>query len=360
MFRKISLCVVLTAAIGFSATISPVSAKDSTPVEPVSSAQAGKAYRVGIVPPGYTSPFHVAIIDGAKAKATDLGWTLEARAPESEGDFTGQVNLVKELIKDGVAAVSATNPGDAIIDAVKMANEQKIPFVMYNSITPLSSGKVDAYVGYDQWGGAEKLGKYTCALLAKKYNTTVEKAKGKVFILTGIESIFSRRRTLGYRAGLKECPGVHVVGEQKADWLRERGEEVATKALTQFPDIDLFYGNSDEMAIGAGIAAEKLGLIVNEDIYTIAIDGNQPTLDLIKEGKFTATLGVYPTKIGETVIDTMNKILSGEDVPQYVMTPSTVVDSANIDDYIAGKTWTDPLAGSPENDNQTPTVRIGG
>jgi ABC-type sugar transport system substrate-binding protein len=360
MLRKLNLCVVLAAAVGFSATISPVNAQVNEAVEPVTVAQSGTAYRVGIVPPGYTSPFHVAIVDGAKHEAANLGWTIEAPAPESEGDFTGQVNLVKDLIKSGAAAVSATNPGDAIIDAVKMANEQKVPFVMYNSITPLSDGKVDAYVGYDQWGGAEKLGKYTCELMAQKYNTSVAKAKGKVFILTGIESIFSRRRTLGYRAGLKACPGVRVVGEQKADWLRERGEEVALSALTQYPDLDVFYGNSDEMAIGASIAAEKLGLIVNEDIFTIAIDGNKPTLDLIKENKFTATLGVYPGKMGETVIDTMSKLLSGEDVPQYVTTPSTVVDARNIDDYIAGKTWTTPIAGAPEKDNETPTVRIGG
>ena len=64
--------------------------------------------------------------------------------------------------------------------------------------------------------------------------------------------------------------------------------------------------------------------------------------------------------MGETVIDVMNQILRGEDVPQYVTTPSTVVDAKNLKDYIAGKTWTTPISGAPEKDNQTPTVRIGG
>ena len=56
----------------------------------------------------------------------------------------------------------------------------------------------------------------------------------------------------------------------------------------------------------------------------------------------------------------MNKILNGEDVPQYVTTPSTIVDASNIEDYVAAKTWTEPTAGAPEMDNETPTVRIGG
>jgi ribose transport system substrate-binding protein len=61
--------------------------------------------------------------------------------------------------------------------------------------------------------------------------------------------------------------------------------------LQKDPDIDVFYGNSDEMAIGAALAAEQLGLEINKDFFAVGIDGNQPTLDLLGEGKFSATLG---------------------------------------------------------------------
>lgn len=50
-------------------------------------------------------------------------------------------------------------------------------------------------------------------------------------------------------------------------------------ALQQRPEIDLFYGNSDEMGIGACIAAEEMGRRVNEDIWCVSIDGNDVTLD---------------------------------------------------------------------------------
>jgi ribose transport system substrate-binding protein len=149
---------------------------------------------------------------------------------------------------------------------------------------------------------------------------------------------------------------VEVVGEQTAEWEREKGLQVATTALQQNPDIDVFFGNSDEMAIGAALAAQQLGIIPNEDIFAVGIDGNDVTLDLIREGVVTATLGVYPSRMGSVVIEQMKKYLDGEEVPYVLLTPSTVVDINNLDAYIAGDTWTDPVPGAPEFDNGEPTV----
>jgi hypothetical protein len=54
--------------------------------------------------------------------------------------------------------------------------------------------------------------------------------------------------------------------------------------------------------------------------------------------------------MGETVFKTMQK------VPQILLTPSVVVTPDNLADYLAGKLWTAPVAGSPELDNAKPTV----
>jgi ribose transport system substrate-binding protein len=312
----------------------------------------------GFVPPALTSPFHVAMVNGASDKAKEWGWTMDVQAPASEGDFAAFVTTVQQLLEKGVKIMSINPIGtDSAITAVKAANEKGVPIMAHNFITPFSEGEVATYIGYDQWGGAEKLAQYSCELIAKKYNTTAAETKGKVFILLGIDSIFSHRRTGGFKAGLaKNCPNVEIVGEQTAEWLRTKGSEVATVALQKDPDIDLFYGNSDEMAIGAALAAEQLGKVINQDFFAVGIDGNQPTLDLLKEGKFSATLGVDPYRMGVTVAEYMAKILNGEEVPQIVLTPSVVVSPDNLQDYLDGKLWTEPVAGSPELDNDQPTV----
>ncbi|MEP7284231.1 MAG: sugar ABC transporter substrate-binding protein [Chloroflexota bacterium] len=362
MQRKIgllALCSLLVLMAFAASKAQPSQAAQATlPATMAATAAMGKTRKVSFVPPAFTSPFHVAMADGAQSEADKLGWAISIQAVASEGDIAGQVTLVKKELDKGIDAISV-NPItiEPMIEGVKAANAKNIPIFLHNFITPISDGKVAAYIGYDQWGGAEKLGIYTCGLLAKQYKTTVEKATGKVFILLGADSIFSHRRTQGYKAGLAEtCPDVMVVGEQAADWLREKGASVATAALQKTPDIDVFYGNSDEMAIGAAIAAERLGLKVNKDFFAIAIDGNQPTLDLLKEGKFTATLGVDPVRMGVTVIDAMQTVLNGGTVPQIILTPSTVVDASNLQDYIDGKPWTTPTAGAPELDNGKPTL----
>ena len=304
--------------------------------------------RVAVVPPAFTSPFHVAIKEGAISETQRLGWKVDVVAAEQESDYAGQVSVVEQELQKGIAAVSV-NPIDvkAIVTAVKEANQDKTPVFMHNMITPVDQGKVEEYIGYDQWSGAAKLARYSCSVL---------NGKGQVYILMGIPGFHANRRTQGFEWGLQTyCPGVTVVGKQSADWDRTEAVEVATAALQQHPDISLFYGNSDEMGIGACIAAKKTGRTVNKDVWCISIDGNPVTLDLIGKGDTTATLGVYPRLMAVTVIQQMNKFLHGESIPFILETPSIVVDRRNVTAYRSESTWTKPIEGKPEIDNGEPS-----
>lgn len=320
-----------------------------------------ETHTVAVVPPALVSPFHVAVQDGAVEAAGERGWEIITQSPERETDFESQVAIVEQLTQQGVEAISV-NPinADAMIAGVRAANEANIPVLMHNMITPVAEGDVVEYIGYDQWGGAANLAAYVCELLGQQQGVAAAEATGNVFILTGIPGFHANRRTGGFKYGLEQnCPNVVVVGEQTAEWEREKALQVATTALQQNPDIDVFYGNSDEMAIGAALAAEQLGLVPNQDVFAVGIDGNDVTLDLIREGTVTATLGVYPKRMGEVVIEQMEKMFNGEAIPYILLTPSTVVDAENLDAYVAGDTWTDPVEGAPEIDNGEPTVPEG-
>jgi ribose transport system substrate-binding protein len=320
--------------------------------------RAQEQHRVAVIPPALVSPFHVALMEGAVAQAQAYGWEIITQAPERETDFEAQVTIVEQVLQQGVDVISinAIN-ADAVVAGVRAANEAHVPVLMHNMITPIAQGDVVEYIGYDQWGGAEQMAEYTCGLLAAQQGVDEADARGKVFILTGISGIHAHRRTGGFKYGLAQhCPHVKIVGEQTAEWEREKALQVASTALQQHPDIDVFFGNSDEMAIGAALAAQQLGLTIGKDIFSVGIDGNDVTLDLIREGTVTATLGVYPRRMGEVVVQQMNRLLNGETIPYILLTPSTVVDINNLADYIAGDTWTEPEAGVPEIDNGQPTV----
>ncbi len=305
---------------------------DNTSVE---SASTGPK-TVALVPPGMTSPYHSVISEAAQEAADALGWTLEVQAPPSEDDFAGQVSIIESYIAQGVDAIATFAIDDeAIIPAVQQANEAGIPVFLYCTQTPLEGCDITEYIGYNHRSGAESLGEYAGELL---------EGQGKVFILEGYPSFVQIERTEGFLEGLEAYPDIEVVGSQSAEWVRETAVNVATQALQKDPDINLIYANADEMAIGASIAAANLGL----DVYILGIDGNPVTLDEIAAGNFTATLGVYPADTGTTIINQINKYFNGEDIPQYLLMPTVIVDASNLEDYMAGKLWTEPTAGEPE------------
>ncbi len=76
--------------------------------------------RVALVPPGFASPFHVAVRNGAVSAAANLGWALDAVAAQDENDFSGQVAVVEQELQKNISAI-AINPIDvkAIVTAVK-------------------------------------------------------------------------------------------------------------------------------------------------------------------------------------------------------------------------------------------------
>jgi len=146
MTRKLGLILVVLLVLGIFSGV--VQAQD-TPV-----------HRVGFVPPALTSPFHVAMVEGAQARADELGWELVVQAPASEGDFQAFVTTVEQLLETGIEAISINPIGtDSAITAVRAANEAGIPILAHNFITPFDDESVEvaAYIGYDQWGGAAAL-----------------------------------------------------------------------------------------------------------------------------------------------------------------------------------------------------------
>jgi ABC-type sugar transport system substrate-binding protein len=88
------------------------------------------AVRVAIVPPSFTSPFHVAVKEGTQKGASELGWQVDVVAAERESDFAGQVAVVEQEIQKGVKAIGV-NPIDAkaIVTAVNKANEAGVPIL---------------------------------------------------------------------------------------------------------------------------------------------------------------------------------------------------------------------------------------
>jgi len=306
---------------------------------------------LGLIPSGNTSPFHMELIKGVSREAADHNWTVIVIPPDTEENITAQKQAMRNLIDRHVRVICLnTLNTSALAPEVQAASDAGIPVLLYNTLTPAQDLKVAEYIGYNQFTGAAELGSYASRILAEKKNEAPDNVQGKVFILRGLPGFHADHRTAGFKTGLSQSPGITIADEKGAGWDRETAKMIAIQALKDHPDISIFYGNSDEMAIGAAMAASDRGKKVNSVVFCLGIDGNAPTLEMINNGTMTATLGVYPDRIGSTVVQQAAKILKGEQVPMYLETPSTVVDVNNLNAYLNGSTWTDPVDSVPEKE----------
>lgn len=284
---------------------------------------------IAVVSPAKTSPFHVLLAQSAAQEAKRLGLPpIIDQAPPNESDYTGQVALVQDIIQRHPAAISVCgiNP-QALVNIVKKCNEAHIPIFVHNQISPVQGGgKVVSYIGYDEYEGGKKCGEEAAELLKHKNGAY----KGNVAILDGEPGDHTNLRAGGFKDALKQYPDIHIVAEQNGHWLRADGTSITRDWLQRFPKLDLVFGCSDEMALGAAKAALDAG----RPLLTIGIDGNPPSLEAIKEGKYTACLATQPDLIGKTVIDTINDYLNGKKVPQVVKTECVIVTKANVDKFL--------------------------
>lgn len=281
---------------------------------------------VVVISPALTSVFHQQLVQGAEAAAKRRGWRFSHLEPDKETNSAMQVAQVQDAIQSGVKAISICAVNDeALVQAVKKANDANVPIFVHNSITPVPGGRVEAYIGYDEREAGRKAGEKAVELLKAKYGTP----RGKVAILDGTAGSHTDERAGGFKDALKGTQ-IQVVAEQSADWLRKEGADRTTEFLQKYPDLDLVFGCSDAMAQGAAQAAKQAG----KQIFTIGLDGNPDALEDVKNGNLTATVVVFPYQMGEKVIDTIARVHSGEHVPQVIKTDTLVVDRTNVDQYL--------------------------
>lgn len=283
------------------------------------------ADQLGFLPPAMTSPFYASCIEGATPVADALGYELVIMAPESEDDYATQTSMMEDLITQGVKGIAVCGINlDALIPAIKKANEAGVPVVMFNTITELEGADVYAYSGYNQYNGGAKIADWVN-----------EKTGGKavVAIIEGLPSDYTTQRMGGFVDRCAEAyPDITVVASQPGDWVREKGMNAAMDMIQAHPEISVIYGLSDEMALGAVQACKQLN---REDIICVGLDGNPNAFESVKAGELTATLDCGPVAIGANAIKALAEAIDGVARDEKVIeAETTVVDASIVDNFI--------------------------
>ncbi len=245
------------------------------------------------------------------ARAKDFP-DIEIVYADAQQDNAKQVADVENFLRQKIdLLIISPNEAKPLTAVVKRAFGAGIPVIVLDR--EIEGDTYTAFIGADNRAIGKAAGDYAAELLG---------GKGAVVEIKGLPgSSPARDRSDGFREAIARFPGIRIVHDPVANWLREEAVTQMEAALQAQSVIDLVYAHNDPMAVGAFLAAKAKGR--ERSIRFIGIDG-LPGLDggrqAVQDGKLAATF-VYPTG-GKEAVEIANRIFRKEAVPHRITLPT--------------------------------------
>jgi ribose transport system substrate-binding protein len=270
---------------------------------------------IGYIPASLEYPYNVATAKGFEEMAKELG--AKALIVDPRGSVEKQANAIDDLVAQGAQGIAALTldgvVGQTWVD--KLA-EQNIPYVSvatqigdpekraWNDVYPAMA----ALVGMDNVRAGELSGELAAEMLPKDRTVKIAIIEGA----PGYPQVWQRSN--GFKAGLDKA-GIkyEIVSSQPTDWTPESGESVCQNVLTATPDLDLFFSQADDMAIGCNRALEAAG----SDVLLIATGGGSKLgLAAVEAGEIDASVCDRPEYQGRLAAKALYDAVTNPDTPK--------------------------------------------
>ena len=171
---------------------------------------------------------------------------------DAHGDSATQVNQIQDLITRGVKALIYIPAGATAAGVpVKAAQAAHIPVVAVDRNAP--DAPADTFIATNSVEAAHTLGDYVCKISG---------GTGTLAIIQGqIGTTPENDRNTGFNAAMANCPGIKQVAKQPSqEWSQAEGFNIAQDMLQRHPDITIFFGRADGLALGAAQAVKVANL----------------------------------------------------------------------------------------------------
>ncbi|MBC8570713.1 sugar ABC transporter substrate-binding protein [Zongyangia hominis] len=330
----IALLIGCLAGCGGSPGSDPSQSTDGNSSSSSSPAGSGEErLKIGIVLKTLASEYWVAMADGIKAKAEELGVDVEIMAAASESDTGNQLQMLEDMVSGdydgiGVAPITDTN----LINGVAKACSKGIPVVdldqgFNEDELKAAGGWLVGYCTTDYVVTGRQAGEYLAGKMGNK---------GKAIIIEGMAgNLSSESRKTGCNEVLTKA-GIEVVASQPCDWDRQKAMDATTNLLSVHPDVTGIYCCNDTMALGAQQAVDNLNL--GDKVFVVGTDGNSEAIESIANGHMAGTAAQKPDVIGETCLEMLVEFIrSGKEggmdyemenvlLDSYIISPDNVAE----------------------------------
>jgi ribose transport system substrate-binding protein len=178
-------------------------------------------------------------------------------------------------------------------------------------------------VRYDQ----REAGRKVADFVGQTFNGTAN-----VGIILGLPSDHTTERRGGFlEQAQAKYPNVKLVAEQPGDWEREKGMNAAANMLTAHPEITVFFGLSDEMALGAYEAVSRANAA--SKVAVCGFDGTPASVASVRAGKLLSTISIGGEGTGTSCVEALDKIVKGQQINKFITVDTDIVTKANADKF---------------------------
>jgi ribose transport system substrate-binding protein len=245
---------------------------------------------------GLSYPFAAAIAKGFQDAAANAG--IHAIILDAQGRVQKQANDIDDLIGQQVSGI-ALMPLDSVVAQswVDHAVAAGIPVVAVGSQVgdPRTRALEDVYpklvalVTQDEVAAGREAGQLAARLLPRGRTANIAVIEGA----PGFAEVL--QRLSGFRAALDASHvSYRIVASQPGDWTADKADVTCQNILAGHPDVDLFFNEADDMAVGCAHATRAVGAHAK----LVGIGGSKLAIVSIKAGRVDGTVCYKPEELG--------------------------------------------------------------
>ena len=310
---KLKPIVAAAAALGICATFTSTTFAEE---------KKDKDITIGLAVANLQADFFNQIKQSVEREAKAKG--VKVITVDAKGDGATQVSQMEDLITRKVDAIIYIPAGASAAGVpVKAARDAKIPVVAVDRNPPDVPG--DTFIATDSVGAARALGEYV---------GKITDGKGKVAIIQGqLGTTPEQDRDKGFNEALAKFPDLKVVAKQPSNaWMQDEGFAIGQDMLQRYPDITVFFGRADALALGAAQAAKVANL--SDKIVVVGFDGDVAGLKAVESGTLNATMTQKTQGMGKQALESALDLIEGKTVPKEQLQEAVLTTKENVKPFI--------------------------
>lgn len=312
--RLLRTMAVSVAAIAL--TLSACTATQSS-----GSADGGDARTIGLAVANLQADFFNQIRQSVEAAAEEQG--IDVVVADAGGDAERQVSQIQDMITQQVDAIIYIPAGaTAATVPVRSAAAADIPVVTVDRNPEGAPG--DTFIATDSVAASEALADWVAEQTG---------GKGELGVIQGqIGTTPELARDEGFKKGLADTDIAEVARQASDAWAQDEGFQIAQDMLQAHPEINIFFGRADALALGAAQAARAAD---RDDITIVGFDGDVAGLEAVRDGVLAATVTQPTQGMGRLALESALRLADGEELPAEQLQEGVVTTKENVEEFIA-------------------------